>query len=84
MGVLAIAAYAQHLGTLLLKLAAVLPERGDLVCSTAGEIKDMKGQDYVLLAPVLTQADLLARLRGKAKVRGWLPHFSGHSYTTFP
>jgi hypothetical protein len=62
MSELTVAAYAQHLGTLLLELAIVLPEQGDLVCSTTSEIIDVEGQDYILLPLVLTQADPLTRL----------------------
>ena len=43
MGVVAITAYAQYLGTLLLELIIGLPERGDLIRSTTCEIKDVKG-----------------------------------------
>ena len=56
-GVVAVTAYAQYLGTLLLELAVRLPERGDLVRSTACEIVDVKGEDHVLLSLVLAQAD---------------------------
>ena len=77
---LAVAAYAQNLGTLLLELRVVLPERGDLVGSPAGEIEYVKGQDYVLLPPVLAQADRIAGLGGKAEVRGPLPYLSRHKY----
>ena len=59
MSVLAVTAYAQHLGTFLLELGIGLPERGDLVSSTAGEIEDVEGEDYMFLALILTQPDLL-------------------------
>ena len=62
MAMLAVAAYAQNLGTLLLELAVGQSERGDLVRSTACEIKYVKGKDYIFLAFELTQADLLPRL----------------------
>ena len=77
---LAVAAYAQNLGTLLLELRVMLPERGDLVGSTAGEIEYVKGQDYVLLPPVLAQADRIAGLGRKAEVRGPLPYLSRHKH----
>ena len=51
MGRLGIAAYAQYLGAALLELAVVLPERGDLVCSTACEVVEVEGQDDLLLPP---------------------------------
>ena len=78
MGVLAIAAYAQYLGTFLLELAFVLPEQGDLVGSTTCEVEDVEGENYVLLPPVLTQADPLAILRWEAEVWGLLSHFRCH------
>ena len=62
MGVLAVRAYAQNLGTLLLEPGVMLPERGDLVGSTACEVEDMEREDHVLLALVLAQGDLLAGL----------------------
>jgi len=59
---LTVAAYAQNLGTFLLELAISQSERGDLVRSTACEIKDVEGKDYVVLSFELTQANLLSRL----------------------
>ena len=59
MSVLGVTTYAQHLGTFLLELSITLPKRGDLVSSTTGEIEDVKGEDYVFLALILTQADPL-------------------------
>ena len=49
---------AQHLGILLLELAVMAPERDGLLRSAAGEVKHVKGQDHVLLSPVLTQGNI--------------------------
>ena len=75
---MAVAAYAQYLGTPLLELAIVLAERGDLVGSTTGKVKDVEGEDYVFLAFVLAQADLLARLGQETEFWGWLSYFCRH------
>ena len=83
MGVDAITAYAQDLGTFLLELAVELSERGDLAGSAACEIEYVKRENHMLLAPILAQADLLARVRRKVKVRGWLSYFRCHPYTCF-
>jgi hypothetical protein len=77
-GELTVTAYAQDLGTLLLEPAVVLPEQGDLVGSTTGEIEDVKGQDHIFLPLVLAQADPLAILREKAKVGSSLSYFCRH------
>ena len=54
-GVLAVATDAQDLGILLLEPGVSLVERGDLVCSTAGEVEYVEREDDVLLAPELAQ-----------------------------
>ena len=82
MSVLTVAAYAQHLGTLLLELGIILPERGDLVGSTACKIKDVEGEDYDFLPLILAQADPVTRVGGKAKIRCRLPYFCRHRYTS--
>jgi hypothetical protein len=48
--VLAITAYAQNLGTLLLKPGVGLVKGGDLVGSTACEVEDVEGKNHGLLA----------------------------------
>jgi len=78
MSVVTVTAYAQHLGTLLLELAIELPEQGDLVCSSASEIKDVKGEDYMFLSLVLTQGDPLTSIGEETEVRGRLSYFSRH------
>ena len=81
--VLAVTAYAQHLGTLLLELPVQLAERGDLVGSTACEIKYIKGEYNMFLALILTQAHFVTRLRRKTEIRGRLSDFGCHRYTSF-
>ena len=78
MGVLAIAAYAQNLGTLLLKPGVSLVKGGDVIGSTAGKVENVEGEDHVLLALELAKRDLLTSLVGKAKFRGGLSNFCRH------
>jgi len=52
-GKLAVCAYAQNLGALLLELAIGPTEGGGLGGSAASEIKDMEYQDYTFFALVL-------------------------------
>jgi hypothetical protein len=77
-GVVAVAAYAQDLGALLLELGVSLVERGDVGGSTTCKVEDMKGEDYVFLVPELDKGDLLPRLIQEGKVRGRLAHFCWH------
>lgn len=82
MGVLAVTAYAQYLGTLLLELGIVLPERGDLAGSTTCKVKYVEGEDYDFLSFILAQAHPVTRVGGKAEIRCRLPYFCRHSYTS--
>ena len=75
---MAVAAYAQYLGTSLLELAIVLAERRDLVGSTTCKVKDVKGKDYGFLPFVLTQTDLVARLGRETEFWGGLSYFCRH------
>ena len=59
---MAVATYAQHLGTLLLKSGISLIEGGSLVSSTACEIEDVKGKNNCLLAFELAERETLAVL----------------------
>ena len=52
---MAVATDAQYLGILPLEPGVSLVERGDLVCSTAGEVEYVEREDNVLLAPELAQ-----------------------------
>ena len=78
MRVVAVTAYAQDLGTLLLELTIVLPEQGDLVGSTPCEVEDVPGEDYGLFPLELAQADFLAILRKQTEIRGRLSHLGCH------
>ena len=75
---LAITAYAQNLGTLLLKPGVGLVKGGDVIGSTAGKVENVEGKDHVLLALELAQRDLLTSLVGKAKLWGGLSNFCCH------
>ena len=83
MGMLAIAAYAQDLGILLLEPVVILPEGGGLVASTTCKVEDVEREDYMLLTFVLTQRNLVSGIRGYLKVRGRLPDFCCHLYASF-
>ena len=77
-----VTAYAQDLGTLLLKPGVGLAEGGDLVGSTAGEIEDVEGEDYALLSLELAEGDLLAVLVQKVELRSGLSNFRRHLNTS--
>ena len=49
---------AQYLGLPLFQPAVVTPEGDGLFRSTTGEVKNVKRQDNVFLAAVLTQANI--------------------------
>ena len=66
---------AQYLGACLLELGVGTPERGDLVCSTAGKRQDVPGKNDDLVALELAQADLCALMRLQREVRGRLSYF---------
>ena len=66
---------AQYLGTCLLELGVGTPERGDLVCSTAGKRQDVPGKNDDLVALELAQANLCALMRLQREVRGRLSYF---------
>jgi hypothetical protein len=53
-----IATYAQNLGTKLLKPTVLASERDGLLRSTTGKIKDVKGENDMLLAKELPEADI--------------------------
>ena len=82
MGGGAVAAYAQDLGTFLLEPVVVYPEGGDLVASTTSKVKDVEGEDYVLLTLVLAQGNLLSALGRKGKVGGRITYFCCHLYAS--
>ena len=73
-----VAAYAQHLGTLLLDLAVVLPEQGGLLRSPGGEVKHVEGEDHVFLPSVLAEGDVAVIHRGQLEVRGHVSYFCWH------
>ena len=73
-----VAAYAQHLGILLLEPAIVLTERGSLIGSARGKVKYMKGENHVLLALVLTQGNISFTDRWEGKIRSWIANLCGH------
>ena len=73
-----IATNAQHLGSQLLQAVVILPKRGSLRRSAGGEIEHMEGEDDVLLASELAEADGFIISRGKRKVGGHFSDFCGH------
>ena len=80
---MAVTAYAQDLGTLLLKPGVGLAEGGDLVGSTACEVKDVEGEDYALLSPELTEGYLLAVLVQKVELGSGPSNFRRHWNTSW-
>jgi hypothetical protein len=73
-----IAAYAQHLGIILREPAVELPEQRGLGGSTRGEIEDVKGQDHLLLAPVLAKSNVTLVDRRKVEIGRGIANFCGH------
>jgi hypothetical protein len=59
---------AQYLGLPLLELAMQTPEEDGLLGSTRGEVEHVKRQNDVLLATVLTEADIAFRGRWQGKI----------------
>lgn len=73
-----ITAYAQHLGIILREPAVELPEQRSLGGSTRGEIEDVKGQDHLLLAPVLAESNITLTHRREGKIWRDIANLCGH------
>lgn len=83
MGSDVVAVDAQYLGILLLEPVVGLPEGDGLAGSTRGEVKNVEGEDHVLLAPVLAQGNVPFTYRRQGKIGGDIANFCGH-LLTFP
>ena len=75
---MAIAAYAQDLGTLLLKLGVCLVKGGDVIGSTSSKVENIERKDHVLLVLELAKSYLVTSLVCKAKFWGVLSDFCCH------
>jgi len=71
---------AQYLGLPLVQPAVIAPEGDGLLGSPAGEIKDVKRQDDVLVAAVLTQGNIALTHRRECKIRGDVANFCRHGF----
>ncbi len=72
-----ITTYAQYLGTKLLQPFVLAAERDSLFRSTTGKIEHVEGENDMLLAMELAEADISVHGRER-KIRGTLPHFCWH------
>tara|TARA_B100000749_G_scaffold213982_1_gene168799 strand:+ start:578 stop:808 length:231 start_codon:yes stop_codon:yes gene_type:complete len=75
---LAIAAYAQDLGTFLLKLGVCLVKGRNVIGSTSSKVENVEREDHVLLALELAKSYLVTSLVWKAKFWGGLSDFCCH------
>ncbi len=78
MGRHVVAADAQNLSILLLKLRIETPERRRLVSSTAGKIQHVKRKHHAVSAAITAQRNIAMMRRGKREISGNIANLAGH------